>query len=626
MTGANFPGCSMTYDVAADKLTLWIPFTPPATILWFGNTPSPEECLTKSDVHDVKYIGELASYLTARLATVKTLYALRPSQLPRFDGFEQMKPSLKIDVTSLQPAIDESRLIKCDYEVAMIRKANDVSSAAHKKAAMLAYGMKNECEVEAAFLQACAAANAHSQAYPVIAGSGANASTLHYEANNEPLAGRQILVLDAGAEWNCYASDVTRTLPIGPRYKFTAEAKAVYELVHRMQDECIQRIKPGVVFRDLQLHATLVAVQGLLDLGVLRNGTADEIFKNGTGAAFFPHGLGHHVGLDVHELVFPSSSSLLTPPPIPIKPIPLLSPQPQPPITIPFPSSPPSSPRENSRSSSNSRFPSVLSRDLLKPAGEGMWGKRRPIGPQSVRAMIKQAAVDAANSPAAATSSTANSSGVDGTSQQQTTTTTTTPPGSPTTAATTTTTTTATPATTATQDQDQDKDKDKDKGKDKAERPFFPKPLVRAGTVPLPAFTSSPSEAPPQHGVPRITTTSPPASPPNSPTKPQKKSSTNSTTTASKSSSSKNGKHNTLQANMIVTVEPGVYFCRPYVEAYFLRREEHARYIDAEVLEKYWAVGGARVEDDVLVTEGGYEVLTTAPKGQELLKLMGYAA
>ena len=111
MTGANFPGCSLTYDIAADKLTLWIPFTPPATILWFGNTPSPEECLAKSDVHDVKYIGDLAQYLNARLTTVKTLYALRPSQLPRFDGFEGMKPSLKIDVTSLQPAMIPSTIL-----------------------------------------------------------------------------------------------------------------------------------------------------------------------------------------------------------------------------------------------------------------------------------------------------------------------------------------------------------------------------------------------------------------------------------------------------------------------------------------------------------------------------------
>lgn len=102
----------MTYDIAADKLTLWVPFTPPATVLWFGNTPSPEDCLARSDVHDVKYIGEMAAYLSARLATVKTLYALRPSQLPKFDGFERMRSSLKIDVTSLRPAMDEARLVK----------------------------------------------------------------------------------------------------------------------------------------------------------------------------------------------------------------------------------------------------------------------------------------------------------------------------------------------------------------------------------------------------------------------------------------------------------------------------------------------------------------------------------
>lgn len=585
LTGANFPGCSVTYDIAADKLTLWIPFTPPATILWFGNTPSPEECLAKSDVHDVKYVGELASYLSARLATVKNLYALRPSQLPRFDGFEPMKPSLKIDVTSLQPAMDEARLIKSEYEIAMIRKANEISSAAHKKAAMLMYGMKNECEIEAAFIQACTAANAHSQAYPVIAGSGSNASTLHYEANNESLSGRQTVVLDAGAEWNCYASDVTRTLPIGPRSKFSAEAKAIYDLVHKMQEECIERIKPGVVFRDLQLHATMVAVKGLLELGILRNGTAEEIYKNGTGAAFFPHGLGHHVGLDVHELVSP----LFIPPPTPFKPLPFLSPPPQPPVPVP-----PSFYKTN-------RFHSVLSRDLLRPAGEGMWGKRRPIGPQSVRAMIKQAANEAAKEAASAATASAASSDSSNSNNSQTEATT----------------TTATSPTT--------------EGENGA--PALP-PRV-SSPPPQPALTPSPSSPQP---LPRITTSSPPPSPPKNQQLLAKLQPQNGSAKAAGDKKNSDGKgssggsggkasshRNTLQPHMIVTVEPGVYFCRPYVEAYFLRRDEHARYIDAEVLDRYWAVGGVRIEDDVLVTEDGCEDLTTAPKGDELLKLMGYS-
>lgn len=140
----------------------------------------------------------------------------------------------------------------------------------------------------------------------MIAGSGANASTLHYEANNEPLAGRELVVLDAGAEWACYASDVTRTLPLhragGGALSFSPPARAVYDLVLRMQTECIAGIRPGAVFRDLQLRAARVAVEGLLALGIFRREfSADEIYAAGTAAAFFPHGLGHHVGLDVHE-------------------------------------------------------------------------------------------------------------------------------------------------------------------------------------------------------------------------------------------------------------------------------------------------------------------------------------
>ncbi|KAI1479009.1 metallopeptidase family M24-domain-containing protein [Daldinia eschscholtzii] len=528
LTGADFPGCSVTYDIAADKLTLWIPFTPPATILWFGKTPTLEECLARSDVHDVKYIGELPAYLSARLTTIKSLYALRSAQLPKFDGFEQLRSSLKIDVTSLQPAMDEARVIKSDYEVAMIRRANEISSAAHRKVALQLGSMKNECEIEATFSAACKAANAKAQAYPVIAGSGSNASTLHYEANNESLAGRQLVVLDAGTEWSCYASDITRTLPLGPRYRFNLEARAIYELVHKMQDECIQRIKPGVIFRDLQLHATFIAVQGLLELGILHNGTAEEIFKNGTGAAFFPHGLGHHVGLDVHD---------------------------------------------------------VLSKDLLRPAGESMWGKRRPIGPQSVRAMIKQAANNAAPTPSSPTNTDTS------TSQD---------PQSPSTV------TESSPT-------------------QSANPPLPPSPPPAAAEP-----TSQPSSRKNSSNSDNGTVNGdidPPLPPEPQPRRlaspPQRQQSISQPT--SKNKKSKRPVRSALQPNMVVTVEPGIYFCRPYIEAYFLRRPEHARYIDAAALERYWAVGGVRVEDCVLVTQDGCEDLTTAPKGGELLRLMGYA-
>lgn len=107
-------------------------------------------------------------------------------------------------------------------------------------------------------------------------------------------------MLDAGAEWNCYASDVTRTFPVDGR--FSPEAAAIYAVVNRMQRECIARVRPGVPFYSLHLHACVVAVGELMKVGILHGGTPSEIFRQGTVAAFFPHGLGHHVGLEVHDV------------------------------------------------------------------------------------------------------------------------------------------------------------------------------------------------------------------------------------------------------------------------------------------------------------------------------------
>jgi Xaa-Pro dipeptidase len=198
--------------------------------------------------------------------------------------------------------MDAARVIKTPWEIAAIRRANDVSSAAHRAVLTRLKKMTNEREIEALFRGYCIAVGAKKTAYATIAGSGPNAATLHYDANNEPLAGRQLVVLDAGAEWSCYASDVTRTLPIGG--KFTKEAKAIYSIVEKMQESCINAIRPGYQFVWLHVHAMTVAVWELRKLGILK-GSANDILAAGTGAAFFPHGLGHHVGLEVHDVSGP---------------------------------------------------------------------------------------------------------------------------------------------------------------------------------------------------------------------------------------------------------------------------------------------------------------------------------
>ncbi|OHW93352.1 metallopeptidase family m24 [Colletotrichum incanum] len=389
LSGANFADCAVTYELASDRLILWIPYVEPRQVLWFGSTPGISECLKQFDVDDVRYTTQLNKFLYRHLAPGSTLYVIHADQVPLHGDFFQSAAEVRIDVTSLQPAMDQARVVKTDYEVAMIRKATAVSAAAHRRVAEKLLRLENESEIEAIFQAWCTTSGAREQSYAIIAGSGKNASTLHYDANNEPLEGRELVVFDAGCEWHCYASDITRTLPISG--KFSAEAKAVYDIVARMQDECISFIRPGTLFFDLHVHASRVAQQGLLKLGVLKGNPA-EVWDAGTVAAFFPHGLGHHVGLEVHDVS----------------------------------------------------------------------GRERLL-------------------------------------------------------------------------------------------------LL----------------------------------------------------------------NNYLRKNMIVTVEPGIYFCREYIEGYFLSNPRHARFINKTVLERYYRVGGVRIEDDILVTDDGYENLSTgAPKGEELLRVI----
>lgn len=300
MSGANFPDCALTYDLSTSTLILWVPYVEPRQVLWYGRTPSPTECLARLSVDDVRYASEMDRYIARTLleAPCPALYLLHPSQRPALTP--EAARGVRVDAAVLQPCMDAARVVKTDYEVAMIRRANAVSSAAHREVAKKLLSMSNEREIEALLRAECARRGAKNQAYAPIAGSGENAATLHYEDNDQPLEGRELVVIDAGCEWDCYASDVTRTLPLKGR--FSEKASAIYSIVEKMQEECIAAVRPGMPFYRLHVHAAAVAVVGLIKLGVLRGGTVSEIFNAGTVAGFFPHGLGHHVGLETHDV------------------------------------------------------------------------------------------------------------------------------------------------------------------------------------------------------------------------------------------------------------------------------------------------------------------------------------
>lgn len=306
----------MTYEIESDRLIIFIPYVEPRKVLWYGRTPTAAQALQRYDADEVRYAGDMPAFFREYFSSSPSasssspfrlysssaysrarLLALRAEHVPSF--VRDHIDDIVVDTQSLRPAMDRARVIKTPYEIAQIRRANDVSSAAHREVARALRGLRNEQQVEAVFRAGCTARGAHAQAYPIIAGAGENASTLHYGANDQPLAGKELLVLDAGCEWSCYASDVTRTLPVAGR--FSPEGRAVHDLVARMQDECVAAVRPGGSFYLLHLHAARVAVEGLLALGLLRGDPADVEAK-GIAAAFFPHGLGHHVGLEVHDV------------------------------------------------------------------------------------------------------------------------------------------------------------------------------------------------------------------------------------------------------------------------------------------------------------------------------------
>jgi Xaa-Pro dipeptidase len=136
-------------------------------------------------------------------------------------------------------------------------------------------------------------------AYHPILAAGTAAATLHYVDNNAPLEGKTNLLIDAGAEWSNYASDITRTFPLNG--KFTKESREIYDIVYKMQLDTMAEIKAGKHWDDIHLTAHKVAIDGLLKVGILK-GDAKEILEARTSTAFFPHGLGHHLGMDTHDV------------------------------------------------------------------------------------------------------------------------------------------------------------------------------------------------------------------------------------------------------------------------------------------------------------------------------------
>lgn len=195
--------------------------------------------------------------------------------------------------------VHEMRLRKSPDEVAIMRHAATTSAEAHVAAMAAAMPGQYEYELEALIEYTFRRRGANGPAYPSIIGSGANATILHYIENSRRIEDGDLVLVDAGGEFGNYASDITRTWPASGR--FSAEQRAIYEIVLESQIEAIDRVRPGISQHEIHEGVVRTLTSGLVQLGLLP-GTVDDAIEHGTYKTFYMHKTGHYLGMDVHDV------------------------------------------------------------------------------------------------------------------------------------------------------------------------------------------------------------------------------------------------------------------------------------------------------------------------------------
>jgi len=202
------------------------------------------------------------------------------------------------EFVALGHVLHDLRLYKTRSELRLMRKAAKIAATAHRRAMQTVRPGMNEHEVEGELLHHFRSEGAVASYEPIV-GGGANGCVLHYRANNAVLNDGDLLLIDAGAEYQCYASDITRTFPVNGRY--SPEQRALYDIVLAAQGAAIDQVRPGRSFGAYHDAAVRVITAGLIKLGLLKGGVEKNI-RAQTYRRFYMHKTGHWLGLDVHDV------------------------------------------------------------------------------------------------------------------------------------------------------------------------------------------------------------------------------------------------------------------------------------------------------------------------------------
>ncbi len=295
---------------AEGSYTLFVRPRDPEKETWTGRRSGVEGAKDKHGADAAFAVEEFPEKLLELMGRARHLYYRIGGGNPDLDDtivrqIARMRAMIRRGVTAPQSIIDpgtilhEMRLFKTEDEIAHMQRSADIASEAHREAMKFARPGMKEYEVEALIEYIFRKNGASGPAYSSIVGGGANATILHYINNDAMLNEGELLLVDAGAEYETYASDITRTFPIGGR--FSAPQREIYELVLDAQAQCTEMIKPGVTMEAMHVRSVEILTEGMVRLGLLE-GDTKKLIEEEKYKKFYMHRLGHYLGMDVHDV------------------------------------------------------------------------------------------------------------------------------------------------------------------------------------------------------------------------------------------------------------------------------------------------------------------------------------
>ncbi len=305
----GFPEPDAVAVLTKERYLLFVQPRDPEAETWTGLRAGVEGAREPYGADEAYPIGELAERLPGLLENVPRLYYALGVDRSYDDlvlrALETVRSRVRKGITAPRSIVDprvtlhEMRMHKSREELEIMRAAAAISAEAHREAARLCRPGTYEYEIEATLAWVFRKRGGSGPAYPSIVGAGENATILHYVENRGGLEGGQLVLIDAGVELHGYASDVTRTYPVGGR--FEGVARAVYEAVLEAQTQALAEVRAGTTLRAIHDRAVRSLVESLVELGALE-GSVDELVDKEGYRPFYMHTTSHWLGLDVHDV------------------------------------------------------------------------------------------------------------------------------------------------------------------------------------------------------------------------------------------------------------------------------------------------------------------------------------